>query len=54
MAAVHTGEHAVVSGASAQSLALQALDRWINDLSDDNHGLRAQLREARKDLETTS
>ena len=54
MAAVHTGEHAVVTGASAQSLALQALDRWINDLSDDNHGLRAQLRDARKDLETQS
>ena len=54
MAAVHTGEHAVVDGASAQSLALQALDRWINDLSDDNHGLRAQLRDARKDLETQS
>jgi K(+)-stimulated pyrophosphate-energized sodium pump len=38
-------------GAEPERLALDALDRWIVDLGDDEADLRAQLRQARERLE---
>jgi K(+)-stimulated pyrophosphate-energized sodium pump len=51
VAAVGTG---VADDDSAQKLALDALDRWIYDLGDEDHDLRAQLREAKESLSSTS
>src|SRR4051812_25977399 len=35
----------------AEKIALEALDRWIYDLGDDEHELRTQLRKAKTELE---
>jgi len=35
----------------AEKIALEALDRWIYDLGDEEHELRAELRRAKADLE---
>ncbi|MFP5254361.1 MAG: sodium-translocating pyrophosphatase [Acidimicrobiia bacterium] len=45
--------HAVLDGDPPRKLALDALDRWIMDLGDEDASLRAQLRAARSSLETT-
>ncbi|HEX4901307.1 MAG TPA: sodium/proton-translocating pyrophosphatase, partial [Acidimicrobiales bacterium] len=45
--------HAVADGDTPQKLAVDALDRWILDLGDDDAALRAQLREAKASLETS-
>ena len=33
-------------------LALKALDRWITDLGDEDHALRAQLRSAKSQIKS--
>jgi K(+)-stimulated pyrophosphate-energized sodium pump len=45
------GTHAVTPGDAPQKLAVDALDRWITDLGDDEAELRAQLRDARSALD---
>ncbi|HEX9968617.1 MAG TPA: sodium-translocating pyrophosphatase [Acidimicrobiales bacterium] len=45
------GAHAVAPGDSPHKLALDALDRWIVDLGDEDADLRKQLREAKSALE---
>ncbi|MGV3758229.1 MAG: sodium-translocating pyrophosphatase [Actinomycetota bacterium] len=45
--------HAVLAGDAPEKLALDALDRWIMDLGDEDASLRAQLRAARSSLEAT-
>ncbi|MGE3835807.1 MAG: hypothetical protein AB7H43_13645, partial [Acidimicrobiia bacterium] len=40
----------VEPGDSPDKLALDALDRWIFDLGDEDHDLRAQLRAAKESL----
>ena len=45
------GTHAVGDGDSPNKLALDALDRWIMDLGDEDADLRKQLREAKSALE---
>jgi K(+)-stimulated pyrophosphate-energized sodium pump len=47
-------QHAVGSGDAPVKLALDALDRWIYDLGDEDADLRRQLREAKAELETSS
>ena len=42
--------HAVEPGDAPAKLAIDALDRWIYDLGDDEHDLRKQLREAKSQL----
>jgi K(+)-stimulated pyrophosphate-energized sodium pump len=44
--------HAVSYGDPPLKLAVDALDRWIMDLSDEEHDLRKQLREAKAQLGT--
>jgi K(+)-stimulated pyrophosphate-energized sodium pump len=46
--AVGTG---VADGDSSVKLAIDALDRWIFDLGDEEHDLRAQLRDAKAQLQ---
>ena len=41
----------VSDGDSSMKLAIDALDRWIYDLGDEEHDLRKQLREAKSQLE---
>jgi K(+)-stimulated pyrophosphate-energized sodium pump len=41
----------VADGDSSVKLAIDALDRWIYDLSDEEHDLRKQLREAKQQLQ---
>jgi len=48
-AAVHG--HVVTAATSPGQLALDALDRWIYDLGDEDADLRRQLRDARESLE---
>jgi K(+)-stimulated pyrophosphate-energized sodium pump len=43
-------QHGVQDGDSAVKLAVDAIDRWIFDLGDEEHDLRAQLREAKSQL----
>ena len=38
---------------TAQKLAIDALDRWIYDLGDEDHELRSQLREAKDSLSSS-
>ncbi|MBW3669988.1 MAG: sodium/proton-translocating pyrophosphatase, partial [Actinobacteria bacterium] len=45
------GTHAVSDGDSPTKLALDALDRWIVDLGDEDADLRKQLREAKSALQ---
>jgi K(+)-stimulated pyrophosphate-energized sodium pump len=49
-AAAAEAVHAVADGDAPLKLALDALDRWIMDLGDEEHVLRKQLREARAQL----
>jgi hypothetical protein len=42
--------HAVNEGDEPLKLAVDALDRWIMDLGDEEHALRRQLREAKSQL----
>ncbi|MGH9009255.1 MAG: sodium-translocating pyrophosphatase [Acidimicrobiia bacterium] len=42
--------HAVNDGDAPLKLAVDALDRWIMDLGDEEHDLRRQLREAKTEL----
>jgi K(+)-stimulated pyrophosphate-energized sodium pump len=42
----------VSDGDSSVKLAVDAIDRWIFDLGDEEHELRAQLREAKSQLQT--
>ena len=51
--AAATGD-AVHPGDAPVKLAVDALDRWIYDLGDEEHDLRAQLREAKSALESSS
>ena len=44
------GVHAVNPGDAPAKLALDALDRWISDLGDEDADLRRQLRDARGQL----
>ena len=44
--------HAVSYGDPPLKLAVDALDRWIMDLSDEEHDLRKQLRAARAALQS--
>ncbi len=44
--------HAVNPGDAPDKLALDALDRWIFDLGDEDSDLRSQLRQAKASLET--
>jgi K(+)-stimulated pyrophosphate-energized sodium pump len=44
---------AVHAGDGPMKLAVDALDRWIYDLGDEEHELRAQLRKAKTSLEST-
>jgi K(+)-stimulated pyrophosphate-energized sodium pump len=44
--------HAVSAGDPPAKLAIDALDRWIYDLGDEDGDLRRQLREAKESLET--
>jgi K(+)-stimulated pyrophosphate-energized sodium pump len=46
--------HAVTPGDPPDKLALDALDRWIYDLGDEDGDLRQQLREAKASLESRS
>ncbi|HZI37242.1 MAG TPA: sodium-translocating pyrophosphatase, partial [Acidimicrobiia bacterium] len=46
--------HAVNDGDAPTKLAIDALDRWIYDLGDEDHALRAQLREAKSTLQATA
>jgi hypothetical protein len=48
--AVARAAQPVPEGAAPDQLALDALDRWIVDLGDDEADLRAQLRQARERL----
>ena len=41
----------VHDGDSPTKLAIDALDRWIYDLGDEEHDLRAQLRKAKSELQ---
>jgi K(+)-stimulated pyrophosphate-energized sodium pump len=45
--------HRVNAGDLPMKLAIDALDRWIYDLGDEEHDLRRQLRQAKTDLETS-
>jgi K(+)-stimulated pyrophosphate-energized sodium pump len=45
--------HAVADGDAPLKLAVDALDRWIMDLGDEEHHLRKQLREAKDQLGET-
>lgn len=47
-------EQRVSHGEAPESLALQALDRWMVDLGDDDPGLRRQLRAAKRRLKEPS
>jgi K(+)-stimulated pyrophosphate-energized sodium pump len=49
--AAAVGGHAVSDGDSPAKLAIDALDRWIVDLGDEDADLRRQLREAKSALE---
>jgi K(+)-stimulated pyrophosphate-energized sodium pump len=49
-AATADGVHAVHDGDAPLKLAVDALDRWIMDLGDEEHDLRRQLREAKTQL----
>ena len=57
-AAVGAGDgyavHAVLPGDPPQKLALDALDRWIYDLGDEDADLRKQLRDAKSTLEQST
>ncbi len=44
--------HAVAPGDAPEKLALDALDRWIYDLGDEDGDLRRQLRDAKSSLES--
>jgi K(+)-stimulated pyrophosphate-energized sodium pump len=44
--------HAVAPGDSPDKLAIDALDRWIYDLGDEDGDLRRQLRDAKSSLES--
>ncbi len=46
--------HAVNAGDPPAKLAIDALDRWIGDLGDDDADLRSQLRGAKASLQTDS
>jgi K(+)-stimulated pyrophosphate-energized sodium pump len=46
--------HAVVDGDPPMKLAIDALDRWIVDLGDEDADLRKQLRDAKSALQTTA
>ncbi|MDQ1402275.1 MAG: K(+)-stimulated pyrophosphate-energized sodium pump [Actinomycetota bacterium] len=48
------GTHAVKPGDAPAKLAIDALDRWIFDLNDDEADLIAQLRAAKHDLQSSS
>jgi K(+)-stimulated pyrophosphate-energized sodium pump len=48
------GTHAVNAGDSPKKLAIDALDRWIYDLNDDEADLIKQLRDAKTDLQSSS
>ena len=50
MAALPAGTHTVNDGDSPTKLAIDALDRWIYDLGDEDHDLRKQLRDAKAEL----
>ncbi|HEU4598752.1 MAG TPA: sodium-translocating pyrophosphatase [Solirubrobacterales bacterium] len=50
IAATATG---VAPGDSPQKLAVDALDRWIMDLGDEDHELRSQLRDAKSQLQSS-
>jgi K(+)-stimulated pyrophosphate-energized sodium pump len=54
LAAAAADGHAVNPGDAPQKLALDALDRWIMDLGDEDADLRRQLRAAKEQLETSS
>jgi K(+)-stimulated pyrophosphate-energized sodium pump len=43
-------QHGVHDGDSATKLAVDAIDRWIFDLGDEEHDLRTQLRDAKAQL----
>jgi K(+)-stimulated pyrophosphate-energized sodium pump len=43
-------QHGVTDGDSATKLAVDAIDRWIFDLGDEEHDLRSQLRDAKAQL----
>ncbi len=43
-------EEGVHDGEAADSLALKAIDRWMNDLGDEDADLRRQLRTAKRQL----
>ncbi|MDQ3758031.1 MAG: sodium/proton-translocating pyrophosphatase, partial [Actinomycetota bacterium] len=45
--------HAVSDGDPPMKLAIDALDRWMSDLGDEEAHLRKQLREAKSALQTT-
>ena len=49
-AAAVDGTHAITPGAAPQKIAVEAIDRWIFDLGDEDADLRAQLREAKSQL----
>jgi K(+)-stimulated pyrophosphate-energized sodium pump len=53
-AASAAAPHAVNDGDAPTKLAIDALDRWIYDLGDEDHALRAQLREAKSTLQATA
>ncbi|MDQ1437347.1 MAG: K(+)-stimulated pyrophosphate-energized sodium pump [Acidimicrobiaceae bacterium] len=53
-ASVADGQHAVNPGDDPMKLAGDALDRWIMDLGDEDADLRAQLRDAKSRLQSTS
>ena len=48
--AAAASQQGVHDGDSAVKLAVNAIDRWIYDLGDEEHDLRSQLRDAKSQL----